>query len=691
MKISHKLIIPTGIFLLMIVGILIIILGAFKEQVFSLQGFYTDHITTQEQIVQLDRLFRESHAVIPELIVDNMMGEESERIAERATHSQLVLEQCITKLHTIAASSNNEKEKDLIEQMLADLDVYQTVFDEVSEICTTGDSYTASEKYPALKEVGNTIKEVFYMLISLESELVEDAFRTTADQAVARSKTVEKVIWIVSLMTLGFIGVMGFLITRWIILPLHKVVSIVNAMSKGDFSTNFAVDRYDEIGILAGDIIAMKTRIRDVLDETTGLIASVQKGQLDNRGNTEAFAGEWQNLIVGINTLVDAFVIPVMTTAMTIDRIAKGDVPEKITGDYQGDFNEIKENVNGLIDATQEVAQLAETMAKGNLTVDIHERSAQDTLMRSLQMMIQRLNQVVSDVKLAADNTAFGTQKMSAGAEEMSQSAIEQAATAEEVSASMKEMAANIRQNAENALQTEKIALQSAVDAQESGEAVVEAVAAMRAIARQIKMVEEIASQTHMLSLNATIEAAKAEEYGKGFAVIASEVRALAERSRLAAGQISELTSSGVTVAERAGKALTVLVPNIQHTADLVQGISAVSNEQSSGIEQINRALQQLNQIIQQNAVSSEEMAGTVEELASRADQLQQTIAFFTVDTTVRPMLTSDAGHRVRLVENYEHERVEVDRAIVEHARTVPDMGENGHDRDELDDEFERY
>ena len=192
-------------------------------------------------------------------------------------------------------------------------------------------------------------------------------------------------------------------------------------------------------------------------------------------------------------------------------------------------------------------------------------------------------------------------------------------------------MAANIKQNADNALQTEKIALKSAEDAKEGGQAVSQTVGAMKEIAGKINIIEEIARQTDLLALNAAIEAARAGEHGKGFAVVASEVRKLAERSQSAAGEISRLSGSSVEVAERAGEMLNQIVPDIQKTAELVQEISAASNEQNTGAEQVNKAIQQLDQVIQQNASVSEEMAAGSEELASQADQLQSLVAFFKV------------------------------------------------------------
>ncbi len=162
-------------------------------------------------------------------------------------------------------------------------------------------------------------------------------------------------------------------------------------------------------------------------------------------------------------------------------------------------------------------------------------------------------------------------------------------------------------------------------------------VAAMKQIALKIRIIDDIAYQTNLLALNAAIEAARAGEHGKGFAVVATEVRKLAERSQVAAQEIGTVASSSVDLAEQAGKLLDAIVPNIRKTSDLVQEITAASEEQSSGVSQINVAVNQLSQTTQQNASSSEELAATAEEMSGQAEQLQQTMAFFKIaETPVR-------------------------------------------------------
>jgi methyl-accepting chemotaxis protein len=159
----------------------------------------------------------------------------------------------------------------------------------------------------------------------------------------------------------------------------------------------------------------------------------------------------------------------------------------------------------------------------------------------------------------------------------------------------------------------------------------------MKDIAGKITIIEDIAYQTNMLALNAAIEAARAGEHGKGFAVVAAEVRKLAERSQVAASEISQLTGDSVKVAETAGGLLDKMVPDIARTAELVQEITAASEEQASGVSQITSAMQQLDQVTQQNAAGSEELAATAEEMRSQSQSLIEMISFFKLQSNASP------------------------------------------------------
>lgn len=308
----------------------------------------------------------------------------------------------------------------------------------------------------------------------------------------------------------------------------------------------------------------------------------------------------------------------------------------------------------------------AKKLSEGDLTqtVDVYQKDEIGILAEALRNMKDKLTDVVSGVQSATDNVAAGSEELSASSESLSQGATEQAAAIEEVSSSMEQMASNISQNAENAKETDSLATKAASDAKESGNAVGQTVDAMKSIAEKISIIEEIARQTNLLALNAAIEAARAGEHGKGFAVVAAEVRKLAERSGTAAAEISELSSTSVEVAEKAGGMLEALVPAIEKTASLIQEIAAASNEQNAGASQINTAINQLDSVIQKNASASEEMASTSEELSSQGQQLQMTMSFFTVNrhgnrpvrnvtaTTSRPAALPTASEKTASTED---------------------------------------
>lgn len=478
------------------------------------------------------------------------------------------------------------------------------------------------------------------------------------------------------------------------VLPITMTAASLERISKGEMPETIQEAYAGDFNHIKNNMNTLIDTMKSLLVEINGLILAVKNGQLDKRGHTERFVGEWQELVIGMNNVLEAFVKPIGMAASTIDVIAKGGLPEKITQHYNGDFNQIKDNLNLLIDATAEITRVAKEMANGNLMIEFEERSSQDALMQALNKMIRKMKDAVKDVKMIAFHVVSNSEQLTANSENMSQAVSEQASTTEEVSASMEQMATNIRQNAENAGKTQKIAEQSKMYAEESGKVVAETVLSMKQITEKIMIIEEISMQTRLLSLNATIEAARAQEHGKAFSVVAAEIRKLADTTKKAAEQINVLANSNQTISMQAGQMLTTLVPSIQQTAEFVTEISASTSEQSTGTEHINYAIQQLDQITQQNAVIAEDVASAASSLLTYAEQLQEAISFFKIAGDAETILymgnsspLTRQSKESRKEERHKHRKPLQKPPLNKPAAEKSPVAE----RDELDEEFVRY
>ena len=428
-------------------------------------------------------------------------------------------------------------------------------------------------------------------------------------------------------------------INAYQLIEARKLTENISKIAKGELNITLATEApnenthgvkkiFDEINNALTTTVGA---IKELVTDANMLSKAAVDGQLATRADASKHEGDFRKIVEGVNDTLDAVIGPLNVAAEYVDRIAKGDMPTKITDNYNGDFNAIKNNLNQLIDALVLVTNSAKKLANGDLDVKIDMRSNNDELLKALSEMVAKLTSIVTEVYSAAQNVADGSLAISSSAQQMAQGANEQASSVEEVSSSIEEMTSSIEQNTDNAQQTEKTALKAATDITEGNRAVGITIDAMKEIAEKITVITAIAEKTDLLAINAAIEAARAGEHGEGFAVVAAEVRKLAELSQSAAKEITKVARNSVQVAEKSGELLKSIVPDIQNTAKLVQEIAAASIEQKSGTKQINGAVNQLNTIAQQNASSAEELSSSSEELTSQADQLKEVISFFKV------------------------------------------------------------
>jgi len=288
---------------------------------------------------------------------------------------------------------------------------------------------------------------------------------------------------------------------------------------------------------------------------------------------------------------------------------------------------------------------VAETVAGGDLMSHIDSDSADETgqLLRSLKAMQESLIAVVGQVRSGTDTIATASSQIAAGNQDLSSRTEQQASSLEQTAASMEELTSTVKQNAENARQANQLAVSASNVAMKGGAVVGEVVTTMasietssRKIVDIIGVIDSIAFQTNILALNAAVEAARAGEQGRGFAVVATEVRNLAQRSAAAAKEIKGLiddsvnsVSAGTRLVEQAGSTMEDIVGSVRRVTDIMGEITAASQEQTTGIEQINQAITQMDQVTQQNAALVEEAASAASSLREQATTLVSTVSIF--------------------------------------------------------------
>jgi len=390
---------------------------------------------------------------------------------------------------------------------------------------------------------------------------------------------------------------------------MEAVLEVVKAYAVGDLRADIA--RYPgEKAAITATVDTVKQNLGSINAEIKRLATAAAAGDFSQRGDSTRFDHDFRLMITNLNAMMQVSDENLGKLSALLSAIAEGDLTARMQGRFEGVFATMRDDANATV--TQ------------------------------LTRIVGQIQESASSINQAAGEIATGNSDLSRRTEQ-------QAANLEETAASMEELTSTVRQNAEHARQANQLAIGAHTVASQGGDVVSQVVTTMsaieassRKIADIISVIDGIAFQTNILALNAAVEAARAGEQGRGFAVVASEVRTLAQRSAGAAKEIKGLiddsvgkVNDGSALVHKAGATMGEIVASVQRVTDIMAEISAASQEQSAGIEQVNQTVVQMDETTQQNAALVEEATAAARAMEEQATQLADAVSIFRLDNQV--------------------------------------------------------
>ncbi len=433
---------------------------------------------------------------------------------------------------------------------------------------------------------------------------------------------------------------------------INEVIGYMNHVAAGelqDLEHLREIGRKSENDSLLPSITLMIENLKNIVEETYELSESAIAGQLDKRGSTGNFHGEYRKIVEGINRTLNAVVEPIKEASFVLREMSKGNLNVLMHGDYKGDHAEIKDAVNtsiwSLLNYIGEIDSVLSEITRGNLDIAITQEYNGNFIQikDSLNSIIMTLTQVMGDISESADNVETGSRQILDASQTLAQGSMEQACSIEELTASITETAGNLKQSTMTASEACELALFAQENAKTGNsrmEAMLDSMTKIsdssQNISKIIKVIDDIAFQTNILALNAAVEAARAGQHGKGFAVVADEVRSLAAKSAEAAKRTSAIidesiqsAETGADIAQDTVRVFYEIQEAIDKVAGLTISINESSREQASSVMIINQGIEQVSEVVQKNSAMAEQSAAMSEKLFSQAGILADMAASF--------------------------------------------------------------